>query len=349
MQIKLRRASKKSVNLLKMPKVSVIIPAFNVEKFIQQSIESVLIQTEQDLEIILVNDGSTDSTLQIAEALAANDPRLHIISQPNSGKPSVARNVGLTKAEGEYICFLDGDDLYKLDKVEKEIAVLDKYPEIDVVFHDMDVVSAEGEKQGETYLNAVNFQELAKPYFEQIENNIFWVSKTFYNFMSIKITAIHTSSVMIRRRRLDQEEYWFPEDMLIGEDIDLWFRMVKGRRVMFIDEPLSAYRQHDDNITKNNEKMLRGSIIAYSRNFNRAVDVLSAEEKNQYKRRIASQYQILGYLYFNSFLMGEARKAYLQAMQWSASYKAVLGFTKTFAPKWLIRLYRRHSTAVSDV
>ncbi len=99
-----------------MPQVSVIIPVYNVEKYLRQCLDSVINQTLEDIEIICVNDGSTDNSLQILEEYALKDNRIYIINQKNRGV-SVARNNGIKKAHGEYICFIDPDDIYPTDDI----------------------------------------------------------------------------------------------------------------------------------------------------------------------------------------------------------------------------------------
>ena len=94
-----------------MSKVSVIIPVYNVEKYLRECLESVINQTLKDIEIICVNDGSTDNSLEILKEYAQKDERIVVISQENSGV-SIARNVALDCAKGEYVCFMDPDDLY---------------------------------------------------------------------------------------------------------------------------------------------------------------------------------------------------------------------------------------------
>ena len=101
-----------------MPKVSIIIPIYNNEKYLMESIDSVLNQTFQDFEIISINDGSTDNSLKILEEYAKKDSRIKIVTQENKGAGS-ARNEGLKLAKGEYLAFLDGDDFYNLDFLEK--------------------------------------------------------------------------------------------------------------------------------------------------------------------------------------------------------------------------------------
>lgn len=113
------------------PLISVIIPAFNSEKTIQQTIDSVLNQTWRNLELIVINDGSQDSTLDIVARI--KDPRLKVLSYSNAGV-SVSRNRGISQAEGEFISFLDADDLWTKDKLEAQLKALQENPQAAVAY-----------------------------------------------------------------------------------------------------------------------------------------------------------------------------------------------------------------------
>ena len=116
-----------------MPKVSVIMPVYNGIRFVAKAIESVLAQDYQDWELIVVNDGSTDGT---AEALASfTDTRIRVISQANGGE-AVARNRGLDAISGEYVAFLDADDLYLPNALADMVAYLEAHAETDAVCSD---------------------------------------------------------------------------------------------------------------------------------------------------------------------------------------------------------------------
>ncbi|MGB3510839.1 MAG: glycosyltransferase [Microcoleaceae cyanobacterium] len=114
-----------------MPLISVIIPAYNSEKTIRETVESVLKQTFTDFELIVVNDGSTDSTLDILSTI--EDPRLKIFSYPNAGS-NPTRNRGFSHASGEYIAFLDADDLWTPDKLEAQLKALQENPQAAVAY-----------------------------------------------------------------------------------------------------------------------------------------------------------------------------------------------------------------------
>ncbi len=107
--------------------ISIIIPCYNVGKFLSETLESILAQTFRDFEVICVNDGSTDNTYEVIEYYCKKDSRIQYIMQPNSGVSS-ARNSGLSKAYGDFICFIDGDDTVEPDFLERFVCQIGKYP-----------------------------------------------------------------------------------------------------------------------------------------------------------------------------------------------------------------------------
>lgn len=113
-------------------KISFILPVYNVEKYLSQCLESLVKQTYQDIEIIAVNDGSTDTSPQILEKYASVDKRIRILNQKNQGL-SIARNVGLENVTGNYIFFVDSDDYVALNAAECIVNVVKKYPKLDIV------------------------------------------------------------------------------------------------------------------------------------------------------------------------------------------------------------------------
>lgn len=115
-------------------KVSVIIPVYNVENYVAESIESVLVQTYRDFEIIAINDGSTDASLAVLEHY--ND-KIRIFDQDNQGI-ALTLNRGITEASGDYIAFIDGDDLWTKDKLEIQTEILRSNPDIDITFAEME-------------------------------------------------------------------------------------------------------------------------------------------------------------------------------------------------------------------
>jgi glycosyltransferase involved in cell wall biosynthesis len=115
-----------------MPTVSVIMPAYNAAAYLTASVRSVLAQTFADLELLIVDDGSTDRTIAVVARLAAADPRVRVLRQPNAG-PGPARNLGFRHARGRYFAFLDSDDQWDPAFLQEQVAILDARPDVDVV------------------------------------------------------------------------------------------------------------------------------------------------------------------------------------------------------------------------
>lgn len=126
------------------PLISVIIPVYNVEKFLSQCVESILVQTYSNYEVILVNDGSKDNSLDICNELSLKDKRIKTINQENQGA-GAARNAGLEAANGEYIYFLDADDFIEPELFEKTIGSITEY-EFDIILFSFNKIALNGKK-----------------------------------------------------------------------------------------------------------------------------------------------------------------------------------------------------------
>ncbi|WP_243373875.1 glycosyltransferase family 2 protein [Geotalea sp. SG265] len=326
-----------------MPAISVIIPVYNCETFIGDAISSVQAQTMQDFEIVVVNDGSTDRTLAVVESMARQDERIKVVSQENSGKPSIARNVGIRHSSGEYLCFLDGDDFYLPTKLEKELEVLRKYPTVDLVFHDVLEQTDRHVPMEGSYLGRADFPASAAGYLSMMEDRIYLCRKNFYNFMSAYCATILMSAPMLKRACLDSQLVWFPEFMIIGEDIDLWFRLAMIYGFAYLDESLSCYRRHDKSITKNLEGFLKGSIEVHKRNYQRGCSLLTKAERIRYKSRIGALHWHLAYFFYSKYEMAAARKEIINSLRLNVTLKAVVTFFKSLLPTNIIRLCKAYS------
>jgi len=197
--------------------VSVVIPAYNSEKYIDKAINSVLNQTYQDFEIIIIDDGSVDNTRQIIEN--TNDSRIKYIYQENSG-PAAARNNGIKNASGEYIAFLDSDDVWLPEKLEKQIKILKKESDICLVFTAF-VMQDEGKEKKEIY----RFKTYKN---EKLVKNL---------LLNPMATVPYPSTVMIKKSYLDMVGY-FDTELYTSEDWDLWMRLATKANFYYIDEVL---------------------------------------------------------------------------------------------------------------
>ena len=205
------------------PKVSVVIPAYNVSAYIEDTLISLERQTFEAFEAIIVNDGSTDETAAIARSFCQRDPRFRLITKPNGGLSS-ARNFGIRHAKADYIAMLDGDDIYEPDKLANHVRWLDADPQIGVVYSASKTMRDDG---CITWMSISGKPISADPL----------VSLLCKNFVG------HGSNAMFRRTLID-EVGEFNETLRSSEDLDFWLRIAATGRWRFQRElqPLCCYR-----------------------------------------------------------------------------------------------------------
>lgn len=208
-----------------MPKISVIIPSYNHEKYVSEAIKSVLKQTYQDFEIIIVDDGSTDRTVNEIKKFDSKKIRLFEFGI-NQGA-AVAENKGIYESKGEYVSILNSDDVFFPDKLEKQVAFLSSHPHIGAVFGyaqsiDEDGHSLKGKDQND-------FQETNKSRFE-------WMNYFFYHG-----NCLCHPSVLIRKSCIGGTD-WYDKRLAQLGDFDLWIRLCMEHEIYIIPEDLIGYR-----------------------------------------------------------------------------------------------------------
>ncbi|MFI5252434.1 MAG: glycosyltransferase family 2 protein [Bacteroidota bacterium] len=208
-----------------MPKVSVIIPMFNAERFLRSAVESVLGQTFADFECIIIDDGSTDSSEQIIRSY--HDSRIKLLRNSNNLGITKSLNKGISESIGKYICRMDADDMCVPDRLLKQVTYLDSHLDVAVVGSWVILIDTQGRNIGtEQYPGSS----------ADIMNQIF----THNPFAH--------SSVMIRRTVLDICGN-YSANFLHNEDYDLWLRIAARFPVANIEEPLIMRRIHESNVT----------------------------------------------------------------------------------------------------
>ncbi len=236
------------------PKVSVIVTCYNYEKYLREAVESVLYQTFQDFEIIIVNDGSTDNSAEVAKQLIAEYPndRIILIDQENSGQPAIARNNGIKKASGKYILPLDADDKFKPDMLHECVKLLDEHPEIAIVYtdrHDFDGVD-----------EIVHAGE--------------------YDFERLKY-ANHISYCGMYRKEVWEKVGGYRTNVRGVEDWDFW--IAAGALGFFgkrISKPLHWYRRHDTGVYQDvlkDTKRKFAQIVLNNKHLYSSADIEQAE------------------------------------------------------------------------
>ena len=212
-----------------MKKVSVIIPLYNEEKYITTCVESVINQTYKNIEIIVVDDKSTDNSLKVLEKI--KDKRLKIIKLPENKGVANARNKGVEAATGSYLCFLDSDDFWDKYKIEKQIKYIKNKA---FVYRKYAYTDKDG--------NIIKVANVAK--------------KLSYQ-EALKNTCIFTSTVMFDLTKINKEDLHMPK-LQIGEDTYVWWNVLKkGITAYGMEEVFAYYRQKGNSLSSNKIKAVK--------------------------------------------------------------------------------------------
>jgi glycosyltransferase involved in cell wall biosynthesis len=323
-----------------MPKVSVIMAVFNGERFLRDSIASVLNQSFTDLELITIDDSSTDGSLQILESFAQADARVRIITRPNSGRPAVPKNNGIAAATGDYICFLDQDDLYHPDRLRQLVQGLDGHPDWLAVFCDMQYIDARGGPRRGTYLGDFDFVKRAAPYLTPLADDWFECGEQFFVFQALASGALHTATVMIAHERLPAELLKFDTRFSHADDVDLWMRLGQQGKLGYLNRQLASYRSHENNLSRRREHLEIDTALLHKHNFARIQARLNARQRRLLRRRVANCVRSVAYVQHQKLQVPQARAAYRESLAWAPSIVALLGLAKTFIPAGLLRRLR---------
>lgn len=213
------------------PLVSVIVGVYNKERYVGECLRSVLAQTYPHFELIVVDDASTDGSL--AEIGKIEDGRIRLVQMPaNSGLPAIPRNRGLALARGEYVAFLDADDRWLDQKLQKQVDFMRKRPEFSLTHTGCYVIDSAGMRK------EIRHQGSVPP------------SGEYFRGL-MKHCWICLSTVMLRRDLVDKIGLFNESpDYLTGEDWEFFWRTARYHPIGFLEEPLAEYRKHENNICK---------------------------------------------------------------------------------------------------
>jgi len=247
-----------------MPAISIIIPAYNAERTILETIKSVQQQTFSDFELIVINDGSRDRTLKILEDV--KDERITVFSYENAGV-SIARNRGITHATGDFISFIDADDLWTPDKLELQIAALQQYPEAGVAYSWTNLIDEKGE-----------FLHAGEPI--DFTGNV-------YKELLVRNFIYSGSNPLIRRQVI--ESVGFDDTLTHGEDWEFYLRLAAKSPFVVVPKPQILYRQTLKSASSKVEVTEKEVLKAIEKAFSKAPQELQYL-KNQ---NLANLYQYL--------------------------------------------------------
>jgi len=214
------------------PLMSIIVPTYNRESFIVEAIQSVLEQTYSNWELIIVDDGSTDNTLETIKDIITDD-RISYYHQKNQGQ-SVARNVGINKSTGEYICFLDSDNKWLQNRLEISVKVILNNPQVDIVYGDSISIDIQGHEIS---------RHVMKKYSGHVTKEL------------IKDNFISMNAAIAKKKCFDEMGAFNEKDRL-AEDYELWLRFSTKYTFMHIPEFMALYRVMEDQLSTDKDKRL---------------------------------------------------------------------------------------------
>lgn len=279
------------------------MPAYNGERFIAQSILSVLAQTYRGLELIVIDDGSTDRTADIVREFQKTDNRIRYIRQKNSGQ-AAARNTGIRDSQGDLIAFLDQDDLWLEQKLEVQIKAIDEAG-VDVVFSSGDIFSEE-----DVPCEFVSFPGMAGKYQGREMFRLLFI----YNRIPV-LTAIVRKEALSKSSLLDEDLRYQGAD-----DYDLWLRMAAGGATFLgLADKLVRYRVHRDQASGSMIRMLEAELAVLRKHESNIL--LNQQDKS---RRFRSICQQLICALLEEGRAGEARKCFKEVLAVQSSSASVL-------------------------
>jgi len=220
-------------------KVSIIMPVYNREEYLEEAIKSILGQSYSNFELIIVDDGSIDNSLNIAKEMSNQDERITVISLEENKGCAVARNEGLKRVRGSFITQFDSDDVMLPDAIKSRVEFLNSNSEVDLVFGKIHkFIDEEG-------------NPIENDYFEEVKQ--FYTRKKDYSFYEkakkLELwVPVANQTVMFRRNLLFRVGY-YEESLLVGSDKDFFFRIFRRADPAYVPEPIILYRLHESNLS----------------------------------------------------------------------------------------------------
>ena len=229
------------------PLVSVVMPAFNAVSFLADSVASVAAQTHRAVELLIVDDGSSDDTVRVAEEFAARDQRVRVIRSPRHVGTSAARNLALDAMRGDYVCFLDADDAFLPNKIEMQVAFLQANPSYGLVFSD--VYHSYGN------LQPIRLHRTGVP------------PLSFHELLTVR--NWFTPIVPLLTRSLVRSVGPFDENLVPAEDWDYWIRCAEVTSFGYLPGPVGVYREHRDQTSRQSERIRMAQERLIDKHFSR--------------------------------------------------------------------------------
>lgn len=272
---------------------SVVIPAYNAVRFIEDGLKSILKQAYLPFEIIVVDDGSVDNTADVVKNFFSihKEVKWYLIHQENK-KVAAARNAGINVSTGEWIAFLDADDVWHKSKLAKVAEIINNNPQIDLICHD-EIITKEGRVVKKNYYGPYN------------------------NYLDIlfKSCCLSTSAVCVKRERIIEVGGFNEKEGYFGtEDFDLWVRLAKICKFYYLHEILGECRVTEGSITKAIERHSVNFYNVVCNHYNALPDNLQKKFNHEFKKRCADIFCGAGNRFMKEGDIMAARKWYLKGI-----------------------------------
>lgn len=233
-------------------KISVIIASYNYAQYIEEAINSVINQSYQDWEMIIVDDGSSDNSVEIIKYYCEKDSRIRLFQHDNVQNKGLKETLllGLKHASGEWVAFLESDDVFSPDNLSEKVEIMNKYPDVKLIFNKVKFLFEEKRKQQKIYENIQ--KSLSKMNFPR---------NLFYDFY-INNMILTFSSVMVEANVLKNADFNVPIDATL--DRWLWIHLAYNNDFYYIDKELTFWRLHENSYIKTKPKFFFPQINAYA-------------------------------------------------------------------------------------
>ncbi len=307
------------------PRATVLMCVYNDEQYVGNAIKSILSQTFADFEFLIVNDGSTDGTLAILNSFQASDPRIRVVSYPNSGT-TISGNRGLSLARGEYVARLDSDDISLPDRLAIEVDYLDRHPEVALVGGGSYIIDSDGKVIGRRNINPRNLKLALR-------------SRCFFQ----------QSDVMFRRELVLKLGGYRPK-LRNAQDYDLWLRVSEVAEVAKLPNIIGMWRINPSGYTlaRAAEQRFETALVRRLARERRHGGVDSYDRLEEYpaqlhRRSIAPSAHLtwLGSVMLKDGRRAEARLCLGQALRQQWTLRAFVAWLGTFSPRWVLEAVLR--------
>lgn len=306
----------------KYPLVSVIIPAYNAAGFIAATLDSILSQTYPYIEILVVDDGSTDDTARIVSKYGA---KVHYLYQPNSGGCSVPRNNGVRHCNGDLLCFFDADDLMLPDRIQQQVDCLYKIPEIGISVCDYQNFSHQGLREQSHFHSCSRLMSI-------IGNHIYSKVEGIIARRLLLIENFSIAGNILVKKSLFAQEAGFNETLTSCEDFHLIFRLARHSAIGIVNQVGFHRRFHEGNMSSNRLRMLNNYLS--SRILLRETE-FDATVREGLDRFIANCHSLRGRFYADNKQSNAALKDYWRSYSLAPckgqASAALLGVVRTLA------------------